>query len=199
MSPEAGVAGLVAGVLTIFDLDRTFYFPSKINERFRLWAWYWFFVAANGALAASLYVVAKDIDAIKSLNNWVGAVVVGCSYLAIVRTKFTTFEVGGKTVPFGLEALYEAAKAFVYKRINRIAKKARREETLELAGQKTLSDLGQQAKLAIDQDALMTVEEKRACKEWLLKVLQEGQGHPADDAEQRNAIADFILSGRHVS
>jgi hypothetical protein len=194
--PEALAAGLTAGILTIFDLDRTFYFPAKVNERFKLWAWYSFFVAANGALAGGLYLLVQDLDALKSMNNWVRAIVVGCSYLAIIRAKFTTFEVGGKTVPFGLELFYEAAKEFVYKRINRIAKKARREETLELAGKKSLVELGVQARLAIDQDALMSSEERRLNKEWLLKVINEGKP-PADDSEQRNAIANFILSGRH--
>ena len=195
MNTEAIAAALTAGILTIFDLDRTFYFPSKVNEKFKLWAWYSFFVAANGALAGGLYVLVQDIDALKSMNSWVRAIAVGCGYLAIIRAKFTTFEVGGKTVPFGLELFYEAAKGFVYKRINGIAKKARREETLELAGKKSLAELGGEARLAIRQDALMSPDEKRLNKEWLLKVLNEAK--PADDSEQRNAIADFILSGRH--
>jgi len=197
MNWEAAVSGFVAGVLTVFDLDRTFYFPSKIQKRFRLWAWYCFFVLANAGLAAGLYLAVRDLDTLKSLNVWLKATIVGASYLAIIRAKLTTFEVSGKSIPFGPEALYDAAKAFVYKRINHIAKAARRDETLELAGKKTLTELGQEAKLAIDQDALMTPDEKRAYKEWLLKVLQEGQA-ASDDADQRNAIADFILSGRRV-
>jgi hypothetical protein len=193
---EAAAAGLTAAVLTIFDLDRTFYFPAKVGERFKLWSWYWFFVLVNGALAAGLYLLVSDIDALKSFNPWLRAMTVGCSYLAIIRAKFTTFEVGGRTVPFGLELFYEAAKEFVYKRINRIAKTARREETVALANQKTIGELVAQAKLAISQDALMNADEKRVRKEWLLKMLQDAQ-QVADNSDQRNAIADFILSGRH--
>jgi hypothetical protein len=193
---EALVSGLTAGILTVFDLDRTFYLPAKINKKFRLWAWYWLFVIANGALAYGLYLLVRDIGALKALNPWLRAIAVGCTYLAIIRAKFTTFEVAGKTVPFGLELFYEAAKQFVYKRINRIAKRARYEETLELANTKSITELAPQAKLAINQDALMTVEEKRLTKEWLLKVIQEAQA--GNDLDQRAAIADFILSGQRA-
>ena len=196
MSAEAFTAGVVAAVLTIFDLDRTFYFPSLLKKKLQLWAWYWLFVIINGALAYGLYLlVANTTPALASLNVWLGAIIVGCSYLAIIRAKFTTLQIGGKDVPLGLELLYEAAKQFFYKRINRIARKAREEETLALAGKKTLVELGHQATLAIHQDALMTPEEKRLTKEWLLKVIKEGQAQP-DDSDQRNAIADFILSGQ---
>jgi hypothetical protein len=38
---EPTVAGMTAALLTLFDLDRTFYLPSKVPRKVALWAWWW--------------------------------------------------------------------------------------------------------------------------------------------------------------
>ena len=190
---EPTIAGFTASLLTLFDLDRTFYVPAKLESKIALRAWWWGFVLANGLAAAALYVIFKDVEVLKPLNPILKAIVIGVSYLALIRTKITTFNVQGREVPFGLEALYEGAKSFVYKRINRIAKAARFRETMQLASTETLSSLGARAKLSIEQDALLSSDDKRTAKTWLLNVVKDAN---STEDDKRAALADFILSGQ---
>lgn len=193
---EAVLAALTAALLTLFDLDRTFYIPRDVPRRAALRLWWWSFIIANGALAALFYVIVGDSTALQGVQPELRAVVVGISYLALIRAKFTTFDFQGKQVPFGFELFYEAAKGFVYKRINAIARDARIDETTILAEKTSLHDLGTRARLYVDQDALLSVDEKHAAKAWVLKVLQDTQ---AEDFDKRAALADFLLSGQRSS
>ena len=190
---EPTVAGFTASLLTLFDLDRTFYVPAKVQSKIALRAWWWGFIVSNGLAAAALYVLFKDIDALRTVPSPLKAIIVGISYLALIRAKFTTFNIQGREVPFGLEALYEGAKGFVYKRINSIAKAARFSETTQLASGQTLAALGARARLSIDQDALLTSDDKRRAKTWLLSVIQDAN---TTDEDKRAALADFVLSGQ---
>lgn len=190
---EPTIAAFTASLLTLFDLDRTFYVPARMQSKVALRAWWWGFILANGLAAAALYVIFKDIEALRGLNPVLKAIVVGIGYLALIRAKFTTFNVQGREVPFGLEALYEGAKGFVYKRINSIAKVARFNETTQLAASETLAALAARAKLSIEQDALLTSDDKRRAKAWLLSTLQDPN---TSDEDKRAALADFILSGQ---
>jgi hypothetical protein len=153
-------------------------------------------VLANAAIAIGLYFVFREIDPLKALNPWFRAFVIGLTYLALIRVKFTTFSYQGRDVPFGIEALYEAAKKFVFKRINGIARKARYEETIALATASTLAELTRRARLCIEQDALLSQEEKRSHKIWLLKAIADPE---SSDEDKRTALADYVLSGHRSS
>lgn len=152
---------------------------------------------ANALVAAIISSQFDNVGVLKSMNAWLRGALVGSAYLALIRSKFTTFELHGKTIPAGFELLYDGAKGFVFKRINRITQKARDEETTELANRDNLKALAQRARLRITQDALLSLEDKRDTKGWVLKVYNEGARHPADDFDQRAALADYILSGQH--
>ena len=144
---EPTVAGITAALLTLFDLDRTFYVPSRVQRKVVLYLWWWGFILANALLAALLYRITSDVDVLKGIHPSLRAIIVGISYLAFIRIKFTTFNFQGKEIPFGLEVLYEAGKGYVFKRINNIAQAARFAETIDLATNRPLDDLVTQAKL----------------------------------------------------
>jgi len=190
---EPTIAGLTASLLTLFDLDRTFYVPARVQSKLALRAWWWGFILANGLAAAALYAIFKDIEALRGMNPVLKAIVIGISYLTLIRAKFTTFNIQGREVPFGLESLYEGAKNFVYKRINSIAKAARFSETTQLATSENLMALATRARLSIEQDALLAAEDKRKSKAWVLSVLQDAN---TSEEDRRAALADFILSGQ---
>ena len=183
-------------LLTLFDLDRTFYVPSAAQRKVSLYAWWWGFVIANGVLAGALYPLLGSLNPIDKVPDGLRGAVVGVSYLAIVRLKFTTFSVKGREMPFGLEALYEGAKTYVYRRINRIAMQARYQETMDLAQSLPLDQLTARTKLAINQNAILSGEEKRTSMAWLLSVLQD---QASTDLDKRLALADFILSGQRIA
>jgi hypothetical protein len=152
---------LLAGCLTLFDLDEVFYVPERGAQKWWLRLWWWGFVLLNGVLAGGLYLVFREEDGLKDMNRWGRAVAVGLGYLALIRLKLTTI----RDVPVGLEVFYEKAKAYVYKRINRIAARARDEETLRLVQEQPLAELTNRAKLRLLNDALLSPEEKRKTKE----------------------------------
>jgi hypothetical protein len=192
---ETLVAGATAALLTLFDLDRTFYVPSKANRKFALYCWWFSFILINGLLAVLLFFILKDIEAFKEINAWLKAVVIGVGYLALVRLKFATFNFQGKDVPFGLEAFYDAGKNYVFRRINTIAIQARRDETNELANSETLEKLAQDAKFFIEADSLLTAEERRERKTWLVKVLQDAN---ISKLEKKITLANYIKSGQMI-
>ena len=193
---ELAIAGMTAALLTLFDLDCTFYVPSRVQRKVVLYLWWWGFIVANALLAALLYRFISDVDVLRGIHPSLRAIVVGISYLAFIRIKFTTFNFQGKEIPFGIEVLYEAGKGYVFKRINNIAKAARFAETIELANSRPLEDLVTQAKLYIEQDQLLASDEKRSRKAWLLRLTTDTT---ASEADKRAAIADYILSGQRFN
>ena len=190
------VAALTAGILTLLDLDRTFYIPSATPQKVLLYLWWWGFVVANGVLAGTLYAELRLYDPFSAIQEPVGAFAVGLSYLAILRLKFSTFTFGGKDVPFGVEAFYNAIKEFVYKRINRIALAARIAETFALANNSALAALASQVRLSIDANQLLGDEDKRTVKGWLLQVLQDAG---SSELDKKAALAAYVLSGARPS
>jgi hypothetical protein len=189
------IAGLTAGLLTLFDIDRTFYVPEKSDRRLLLYTWQLLFILFNGVLAAGIYNAFRDVETLAQLPPVLRGIVIGAGWLALFRSKFTTLEVQGRDVPLGLEAFYEAAKGFIYKRINQITITARRVETLKKA-ESSLADLGQEALLRIEQDALRNDAEKRSDKAWLLEILHDQE---MSEQDKRLALAHFILSGQRFS
>ena len=190
---ETLITGATAALLTLFDLDRTFYIPAKGERKAALYCWWFGFVIVNGLLAMLLYFIVKDFDAFKEMNVWLKAVVVGITYLALIRLKFATFSFQGNEVPFGLEAFYDAGKNYVFKRINTIAVQARRIETTEMANTEPLDRLASDAKFFMEADALLTAEEKRSRQIWLLKVLQDGN---ISEMDKKITFANYIKSGQ---
>lgn len=187
------VAGAIAALLTFFDIDRTFYIPQSASRRWKLRFLALGFILANGALAAGLYEVLLDSPQFARLPDWLGAILAGIGYLTLVRLKIITLQIGETQAPLGLELLYEAAKGSVYKRINRIAKEARYEETILLAKALELDDLIRRAKLSITQDALLNPDEKEEAQNWISVVVSDKQ---LDTIQKREVLADFILSER---
>ncbi len=189
---ELLIAGFTASILTLFDLDRTFYIPAKFEKKLVLYSWWWGFIVINGLLAAAL-LAALGNDILNNFNPFLRAVTVGIGYLAIIRAKLTTFSIQGTEVPFGFELAYEAAKSFAYKRINSIAKEARTAETIELSTKCTLEELANKAKLSVSQDQLLEPEDKNKIKQWILKVIQD---NASDDMAKRQALSSYLLSNQ---
>ncbi|MBM3819515.1 MAG: hypothetical protein FJW14_10960 [Acidimicrobiia bacterium] len=189
---ELLIAFGTAGLLTLFDLDRTFYVPTNARRKFALYVWWWGFVVANGIVSAVVYSAFGDRLPME-WHPYARAFAIGLAFLAIVRLKLATFRVGQQEVPFGIEAFYEEAKRAVFKRINRIAKEARYDETMDLANRLTLADLGQRTRLSIDQDSLLSPEEKLTAKTWLLQVVND---HNATEGDKRATLANYLLSGQ---
>jgi hypothetical protein len=189
---HAALATAVAAVVTFFELDRTFYVPPNAERRRTLWALWWAFVIGNGLLAGGLYLVVVSSGSMDSLDPWLRAGAVGVGYLGLIRLKFGTFGFEGKDVPFGFEFFYESAKAAVYKRINRIAQRARTKEAIGYATAHSLGELATEAKLQVQQDQLLAVEQKEKLKAWILRLVEQPG---SSDLDERAALADFILSG----
>ena len=185
---EISIAFLIAGLLTLFDLDTTFYIPRAVGPRIHLAIWWWGFVVVNGLLAVCLYLILKEHEPLKDTNSWVGAAFVGLGYLALVRAKLTTI----RDVHIGPEAFYERLKEYVYRRINGIAREAREAETTQMVQKYDLAALVDRAKLRIHNDALLTDEQKRKALAWMLQVVQDTQSQEFD---RKVVIATFFLTG----
>lgn len=185
------IAFITAALLTFFDLDKTFYIPSKVDLKVLLYSLLFGFPIANGAIATAIYLSFKNDPRLQQFHPGVVSLCFGLGYLALIRLKLTTIQLEGKEVPFGIELFYEGAKSAVYRRINKIAKNARYEETVSLAQQETLDTLAGRARLSIKQDALQNSSEKITAQKWINDVVQDTK---STDVEKRQTLADFILS-----
>jgi hypothetical protein len=188
---EIVVACAIAALLTFFDIARTFYMPSgKRRAFFLLWAAV--LILAHGVLSALLYQAVKNLGSLASVSPYLRAVAVGASYLVLVRSKLATIKVQNEEVPLGLEYLYNAAKDFVYKGMNRISIAGLTEEAAARAQQQTLKLLASTVSAYITNNNLLSEQEKTARKAWLLKILEDGT--PED--EKKITLATYILSER---
>ncbi len=185
------VAALVAGVLTLFDLDRTFYISSVIRRKVALNLWWWGFIIINGVLAGFLYALLQEQPPLKDIAEPIRAILVGLGYLALVRTKFTTFTIQGQNVALGLEPAYEGAKEYFFKRINRIALDASVEECEAMANKFTLSQLQLRADDYIRHDRLLGAGQ-HAAYEWVERVVGD---NGSEEVVKKRVLAYFILSG----
>lgn len=186
------VAAFCAALLTYCDLVSVFDTPPHSLDRgpwYRLQAWWWGFVLANSALAAFLYFALLEKGYFKDVNEWLGAVIAGAGYTAIVRLKFTTLP---GNVPFGVEALYQGVRNVVHKQINRIIREWRIKASAELV-KLNLEQLHDRALLMVGSDALLTEDEKKALSEWI----EETTANPnVPEADRRRSLALYIITER---
>jgi hypothetical protein len=189
------LAGVLASLVTLLELDRIFYVPSKVAEKFKLYALIVGFVLLNGVLAAGLFALIGDAESFKKqIDSWaVRATLVGLSYLALVRLKIATVQIQDTQYAVGIEALYEGLKNSFYKRINRIVRLARHVETTELAASKTLKELAQTARNYIRTNDLLPADKRTSLLAWVARVENDAAGLEED---RKLALANFILSDR---
>jgi hypothetical protein len=65
---QALVAGATAVLLTLVDLDKTFYVPRRTSRKVVLYSWWWLFVLANGGLAIAFYGLVVSLAALETMN-----------------------------------------------------------------------------------------------------------------------------------
>jgi hypothetical protein len=190
------LAGVLAGALTLLDLDERFYVPHVTAEKVKLQLWWWDYVLGNALLAGALYVyLSHHSQRFQDMDEWLRALVVGLGYLALVRLKLTTFQHKGQTIPFGAEVFYNQAKSAVYRRINDIATKAFVAESEELATAHSLADLAAKARTRISLDQVWLANEEADLLAWINQVVKE---EGANEVDKRQTVAAFLLSGRRV-
>ncbi|MDF5756239.1 hypothetical protein [Spongiactinospora sp. TRM90649] len=176
-------------------MDRTFIVGDVSGYRVHRSAWWWGFVLVNCATAAVVYFGLAAVPAFRDWNSWLFAAGIGVSYLALVRLKFATVSYQNTQIPVGLDTFYESGRQFVFKRINEAVKADRARLARRLIEDHDVKSLGNQIRLDINLDALLTPEEKKTRLAWLLKVLQD----PGFDEEQKKTtMAVYLASGTQV-
>jgi hypothetical protein len=157
-----------------------------------LFSWWWGFIFANAALAAGLYFALSGLSYFKSWNPFLAALVVGASYTALIRLKFTTIMLNGNATPLGFETLYEAIKGVIHRRINRIIRDWRAAECAVVA-QAELDVLRRRAMMMVKSDALLSNDEQERWIKWIEKIA--GDAGTAD-SDRRDSLAVFIVTER---
>jgi hypothetical protein len=184
------LAAAAAGIVTYLEMDKVFFVPRQSPGRWAIWGISLLFVAGNSALAIALYALVVHAGILQDVERWLLGLMVGASYLGLVRSKFATLN--GQA--FGFEYLYELAKEFAYVRLNRRVKEARRAGAEKLANKKSLSELVVEANFHAGSDSLTSEKEKKEIKAWILRVIGD---IATPDSEKRLVLADYILSGKH--
>jgi hypothetical protein len=64
-----------------------------------------------------------------------------------------------------------------------------------MADRLTIVELAGEAKLKIDQDSLLTQENRTRAKTWLVQTLKDAN---ATDIDKRRTLANYVLSGKIV-
>jgi hypothetical protein len=191
---SAGVAGLLAGFLTLAELEQVFNIPPTMGgwNRCKLFLLRWGFVAGNALLAAILSYALDEVQVVKETSPWLKGLLIGAGYSALIRTKFTTFSLRGQEVPVGLETFYEGFKDLIHRRINDIIRRARTEEVMKLTAQ-NVSTLRDQARALVLSDSLMGNEELQDTLAWIEDI---ATGQDVPDGDRRTLLATFIVTGQ---
>lgn len=186
------ISGCVASLLTVFDIGRVFYVPKIGPYKRKFYSWAGIFILANAALAIILYFSFRDISTLHSLNSSLRALIIGASYLVLVRSKLATIKVQSDEIPLGFEYVYNGAKDFVYKGMNRVSIQALTAEAAAMVGNRSLKELALETKAYITNNNLLSENDKNLRKSWLLKVLQDN----TSDEEKSVTLATYILDER---
>jgi hypothetical protein len=141
-------------------------------------------------LAGSLYFILRPLY-FKDVNEWLGALLAGAGYTALVRIKFATLP---NDVPLGLEALYLGVRKMVHKEINRIVRAWRMQACASLA-KTELPELRERALLMVGSDVLMSEEERKAATEWIKRTADGA----SPETERRRMLAIYIITERRPS
>jgi hypothetical protein len=191
---SAVVAGLLAGTLTLAELEKVFNVPPTMRgwDRCKLFLLRWGFVAGNALLAAVLSYALDEVQVVKETNPWLKGLLIGASYSALIRAKFTTFSLRGQEVPVGLETFYEGFKDLAHRRINDIIRRARTEEVMRLIAQ-NVPALRDQARALVMSDALIGNEELQKALTWIDDV---AGAQAVSDGDRRTLLATFIVTGQ---
>ena len=192
------VAGLIAGILTYCDLDTAFAPPPHALQWkpwFRLCLWWWGFILANAVLADILFSALSGKDYFKNWDPWFAAALAGASYSALIRLQFTTLSINGKNTPVGIETFYEMLKNLVHRRINRIIRTWRMEQSEALA-QTDIEVLRQRALLMVGSDALLSDEQRNSTRAWIDQTASH-LGTP--EADRRLILALYIITEQRTS
>jgi hypothetical protein len=185
------MAAIAAGAVTYLEMDKVFFVPRRSPGRWGIWGISAAFVLGNAGLAVALYALVVHAHVLADVESWLLGLMVGASYLGLVRSKFATLN--GQA--FGFEYLYELAKEFAYVRLNRRVKEARRVAAERLANEKTLSELVAAANFHAGSDSLTSYAEKQETKSWILRLIDDST---TPDSEKRIFLADYVLSGKHA-
>jgi len=186
---------LLAGCVTLFDLDQAFFAPGPGPNRTRRSGWWWGFVAANASLAAVVFFALRGVKPFADWNPWLYATAVGISYLGLVRLKFATVTYKSEEVPVGLDTFYESGRQFVFKRINEMVKVERQKKAETLIAGHDLKSLGSQVRMNITLDSLLTPEERKTRLSWLLTVIQD---NAFDDDQKKLTLAAYLAAGTQI-
>lgn len=188
------LAAVLAAVLTYADLDTVFEAPPTLGWMpwFKLCVAWWGFVLVNGALAALLYYALDESEVIKAGNRWLKGLAIGAGYSALIRAKLTTLSVNGRDVPVGLETFYEGFKGLIHRRINRIIRQWRADETERLI-QLDIPTLRVKARSLVMSDSLLTQEQKQKTLAWIDEIANDAG---LQDGDRRTYLATFIVSGQ---
>jgi hypothetical protein len=98
----------------------------------------------------------------------------------------------GEESPIGLEYLYESVKRAVHERINRIALAARIASVKELIAKKQLKDLATESRIRIQNDALLSADDRTKALAWLVEVITDSG---TADEDKSTTLATFVLFG----
>jgi hypothetical protein len=182
----------LAGTATLFDLDRTFGSGALPSRTARKTLWWWGFIIINAGFATAVWFALRNLSPFLNWNPWLYSVAIGIGYLGLVRLKFATVTLRNQEVPVGIETFYEAARQFVYTRINQAVKAERIARTQLLIAGHDLKSLGRSVRLDIQLDSLLPAPEKAVRLAWLLQVLQDKK---ADEDQKKLILAMYLASG----
>jgi hypothetical protein len=179
---------LVAGLLTVFDIESTF---RQIPRKFRrpTLAWSGAFLFINVSLAEITLYLVRGYPPFAEWNSLVTGLAVGGGYLAIIRSKFASFDLDGKDTPLGMDFFYQSAKDFLYRRINSLVSRGKTSDSCEYAYRKSLQELLDEARMNMANDKLYTDVDKAEISHWLSDVVTDSSG----EETQKKYIANFIL------
>jgi hypothetical protein len=98
-------------------------------------------------------------------------------------------------MPLGIETLYEALKSLVQRRINRIIRDWRNDQTI-LLSREPLEELRRRALISVGNDSLLSDEERRRSETWIKQTAADAK---TAEEDRKMALATFLITERRIT
>ncbi len=191
------LTALLAGGTALLEICQSVNVSHASRSRLRVYLYLAVFLLVSGLLSILLYELIDDNSLFTSLEEWAKASVIGLSFLALVRIKLFSLQIGDEEIPFGLDYFHEKISIALTAHLNGLIEQDIYEQATELLH-----------KMPSDADLLRRARTKLAYigrkanddegKSWLLNLATQLQANNINDEEKnfiRYTLAVFILRG----
>jgi hypothetical protein len=194
------LTALLAGGAALLEICQSVNLSHASKNRIRVWLYLAVFLLVSGFLSILLYELISDNSLFTSLKEWVKASVIGLSYLALVRVKLFSLQIGNEEIPVGFEYFHEKISVALTAHLNGLIEQDVYEQARKLLDETPIdAKLLERARSKTAYIGRKTSSDED--KLWILNLAKQLKAKNTSDEDKnmiRFTLAVFILRGARL-